>query len=306
MESLPNIFLQQISQEIFPGNCPPEVQSHLLKERFHQDNYRLKHTEIGKNLSQTLKGDCESGINQFLKEVIKKLYRTYEDELTQDDITIEMLGLCDNNRHGRKKDKQQSPWQVLYKWLWQSKYPRWQQDYLWDEWKNKAKVNSSWIQFSNYSSDYTCKGHVVPKPAAKPSIPVNTPLNLEIALDTPGSYLYLFNRGEDTQGNTTKYVISPSQAFAPNCRLMEKITLMPQQGAMCEDVGIQFDALGKEEYLGIVVDEPLDLPELTPDPINPALEWQGEHLERVWEKLRNKNWQVFYRDFEVVSSEEAA
>lgn len=67
-----------------------------------------------------------------------------------------------------------------------------------------------------------------------------------------------------------------------------------------------FDALGKEEYLGIVVDEPLDLPELTPDPINPALEWQGKHLERVWEKLRNKNWQVFYRDFEVISSEEAA
>ena len=300
MDSLPNIFLHNIGRETFPGNSPSEIQSHLLLERFHRDNYSLKHTEIGKKLSQTLGGDCESGINQFLKEVIKKLHRTYEEELTQDDITKEMLGLCDQNKHGRRSGQQKSPWQILYKWIWENKYPRWQQDYLWDEFKTQAKVNSDWINFTNYNANYAAKALVVPKPAPKPLILANTPLNLKIAFDNPGGYLYLFNRGEDTDGNTTKYVISPSQAFAPNCHLADKITLMPQQGAMCEAVGIQFDAVGKEEYLGIVVDEPLDLPELIPDPSNPALEWQGKHLGRVWEKLRDKNWKVFYRDFEVV------
>ncbi len=74
---------------------------------------------------------------------------------------------------------------------------------------------------------------------------------------------------------------------------------MPQQGAMCED--IQFDAVGKEEYIGILVDEPLDLPWLNPDPEHPALPWGGQHLEEVWELLQDKNWQVFYQDFQVES-----
>jgi hypothetical protein len=302
MDSLPNIFQKQIAQQIFPGNAPPEIQYWTFMYRFSPDNYSLRHTAIGKKLSETLGGDCESGINQFIKEVIKKLYCTYQDEIAQDDITEEMLGLCESKRkQGRRNFDTKSPWQEAYKWLWEVKYPRWQQDYIWESWKEVAKINSEWIQFNLHPEhpEYASRGMNIPKPAAKENIPISTPLNLEINIDRPGSYLLLFNRGLDTQGKITKYLIAPSQAFAPDYHLSDKITLMPQQGAMCED--IEFDAVGTEEYVGIVVDEAIDLPWLTPDPANPALEWQGTHLGQVWEQLQDKNWRVFYKDFEVVA-----
>ncbi|NEP09327.1 MAG: hypothetical protein F6K14_03625 [Symploca sp. SIO2C1] len=43
----------------------------------------------------------------------------------------------------------------------------------------------------------------------------------------------LLNRGLDT-----KYVVCPSQAFAPVNRLKDKKMIMPQQGAMCEEDNI--------------------------------------------------------------------
>ncbi|MEM7578679.1 MAG: hypothetical protein AAF316_02320 [Cyanobacteria bacterium P01_A01_bin.80] len=34
-----------------------------------------------------------------------------------------------------------------------------------------------------------------------------------------------------------------------------------------------------------------------------VLEWEGKHLEQVWEQLRTlDNWRVFYQDFDVVSA----
>ncbi len=69
---------------------------------------------------------------------------------------------------------------------------------------------------------------------------------------------------------------------------------------MCKD--IQFDAVSTEEYMGIVINNPLDLPWLNPDPHNPVVEWKGEHLEQVWEQLRSQdNWRVFYQNFDVKS-----
>ena len=40
-------------------------------------------------------------------------------------------------------------------------------------------------------------------PAAKPknTLPINTPLNLQINIDCPESYLLVFNRGKDYCGN---------------------------------------------------------------------------------------------------------
>ncbi|AFZ38257.1 hypothetical protein Sta7437_4823 (plasmid) [Stanieria cyanosphaera PCC 7437] len=301
--SLPYIFQKSVIQEILPSNSPSEIQGYTFMYRFDPSNYSLQNIEIGKELSDTLGGDYVGGINQNIKEVIKKLYHTYEDELTQYDNKIrELLGLGNNNPNGRKRYGQAYPWQVVYEWLWKVKYLRWQQDYLWESWKQVAQHNSQWIQFN--PSECGTMGIVIPEPASQETIPINTPLNLKIELDCLGSYLYLFNRGVDTRGNITKYLIAPSQAFAPNCQLLDEVIIMPQKGAMCED--IEFDAVGREEYLGIVVDKPLPLSSFNPDPSNPALEWQGNHLGQVWEQLQDKNWRVFYKEFEVVSSEDLA
>jgi hypothetical protein len=304
MPSLEKEYLEYISKQVFPGNIRPDVQYFTFTERFNRNNYSLKSIEIAKGLSNMHpEQDYTSGINQYIKEVIKKIDRVFRSELATDGITEQQLGLGEQKgQPGRKTSNTESPWQIVYQWLWDIKYSRWLQKYIWEEWKKRAHTNVEWIQFFNCPSEYDPKGIKIPKPSPKETIPINTPLNLKINLDSPGSYLLLFNQGLDVQGNiATKYLVTPSQAFAPSYQLVEKSTLIPLTGAMCED--IQFDTLGTEEYIGIVIDKALNLPWLNPDPENPALEWQGKHLEQVWEKLQAQdNWRVFYREFNVVSA----
>ncbi|MBD2432473.1 hypothetical protein CEN44_13775 [Fischerella muscicola CCMEE 5323] len=301
MPSLEKEYLEYVSEQIFPGNVRPELQYGTFIGRFNTNNYSLKSTEIAQGLTQMQGKDYASGINQHIKEVIEKIYRGFRDELAQDGITEQQLGLGNQKGNpGRKTSDIKSPWQIAYEWLWDIKYSRWLQDYIWENWKQRAQTNVEWIQFCDRSVEYASKGMKIPQALPKEIIPINTPLSLKINLDNPGSYLLLFNRGLDAQGNTTKYLVTPSQAFAPSYQLMEKSTLIPLQNAMCED--IQFDSVGKEEYIGIVIDKALNLPWLNPNPENPVLEWQGKHLEQVWEQLHAQdNWRVFYRDFNVVS-----
>lgn len=306
MPFLEKEYLECISKQIFPGNVRPEFQYWTFIQRFDPNNYYLKSIDIAKGLVQ-MKQDIDenyvSGINQHIKEVIKKLDRVFRDELAQDGITEEQLGLGQKRDPGRYSADMKSPWQIAYEWLWEIKYSRWLQDYIWNNWKQRAQTNIEWIQFCDRPAGYASKGMKIPQALPKETIPINTPLSLKINFERPGSYLILFNRGQDKQGNTTKYLVTPSQAFAPSYQLLEKTILIPQQDAILYEDGIEFDTEGKEEYIGIVIDNPLNLPWLNPDPDNPALEWQGKHLKEVWEQLRAQdNWRVFYRDFNVVSA----
>jgi hypothetical protein len=303
MKSLEKEFLEYIAEQIFPGNVHPVSQYWTFRERFNPNNYTLENVEIAKGLHQMQPDkDYVSGINQHIKEVIKKINRVFGNELANDGISADKLGLGDKKgTPGRKKSQKESPWQIIYQWLWNIKYPRWSQDYIWDSWKNRAEKSREWIQFSDRLDG--SKAMVIPAPKPKETLPINTPLNLAIDVDSPGSYILLFNRGRDKkEDKVTKYLVAPSQAFAPSYELSSKVTLMPQKDSIMHEYGINFDAESEEEYLGIVIDDPLDLPWLNPDPENPVLEWKGEHLNELWEKLhRRGNWQVFYRDFKVVA-----
>ncbi|HBE17145.1 MAG TPA: hypothetical protein DEG17_23825 [Cyanobacteria bacterium UBA11149] len=301
MPSLVKEYLEYISQQIFPGNAPPEFQYWTFMERFNPNNCDIKSTEISEALYyRESKEGYKSGFNQHLKEVIKKINSQFREQLEEDGFTQQQLGLGEKGNPGRYTASAKSPWQIAYQWLWEIKYYRWLEDYIWENWKQKAPTNVDWIQFCHRSTEYAAKGMKIPPPLPKKTIPINTPLSLTINLDTPGSYLLLFNRGSDEQGNTTQYLVTPSQAFAPNYQLQEKSTSIPLEEAICED--IQFETVGKEEYIGIVIDKAVNLPWLNPNPENPIVEWEGKHLEQVWELLHNRdNWRVFYRDFHVVS-----
>ena len=52
-------------------------------------------------------------------------------------------------------------------------------------------------------------------PAAKPknTLPINTPLNLQINIDCPESYLLLFNRGKDYCGNIKNLTFNDEDAI---------------------------------------------------------------------------------------------
>ncbi len=314
MSLLEKEYLEYISEQIFTGNVRPHIQYLTFIQRFDPNNYELKSIDIAKGLEQMhkeLDKNYVSGINQHIKEIIKKINRVFREQLARDGITEQQLGLGNKGDSGRGRytSDMKTPWQIAYQWLW-DKYDSWLQDYIWNDWQQRAQTNLLWMEFCDMQSikpeayrpsEYACKGMKIPQPLPKESLPINTPLSLKINLDNSGSYLLLFNRGLDIQSNATKNLVIPSQAFAPNYQFTQKSTLIPLQDAMCDD--IVFDTVGKEEYIGIVIDKALNLPWLNPNPEKPVVQWQGKHLEQVWEQLQAQdNWRVFYRDFNVVST----
>ena len=302
MDSLVTIFLNHIAEEIFVDN--PLVQECVFRYRFNPEYKKSPHNRsdnsrsqksIAELVEQEISGEV-GVISEQVAAIIQKIYKIYQEEMQQDGITKEQLKGKRGGGGGRN-----APWKIVFRWLWNLKYPRWSQDYIWDSWKNRAENSRDWIQFSDRTDG--SKALVVPSPQPKETLPFNTPLDLAIDLDRPGSYILLFNRGQnkDTK-EVSKYLFAPSQAFAPSYEIKSEVTMMPQQDSMMYQDGIKFNAEGKEEYLGILIDAPLDLPWLDPDPENPVLKWQGEHLNELWEKLHHQsNWQVFYRDFKVVA-----
>lgn len=302
MANLEKEFLEYIAEQIFLGNARSEFQYSIFVERFNPNNYPLKITDIAKGLNKmNIPKNYSSGVNQHLKEVIIKIFNNFKNELIANGITENHIGLGKNKgKKGRIKSSEKSPWQIVYDWLWEKKYFLWSQDYIWKIWKEKAKNNRhhEWIQFSEINSEETPKAIKIPQ-GRKETLPMDTPLKIKIDLDYPGGYLLLLNVAQNKQGEISRYLLTPSQAFAPSYQLIENSISIPQQDAMSPE--IKFEAEGKEEFVGIVIDDALDLPWLDTDKENPILEWQGEHLIDLWQKWSNKhNWHILYRNFEVM------
>ena len=298
-----DIFLKEyIAKEIF-FRPPSKLLYWILLLRFHPQNYSLKNTEIGGKVDEIVGGNSKPGVNQFIKEIVRKIHDRFRDELAEDGITEEDLGNKKRTQQDSKSCRQKHPWLVAYKWLWDKKFPRWHSVYMWEIWKKETTNNSEWIQFEEFFPPKFQKiqnDERIFVPTINNYLPIDTKLNLKLNLNYQSSYLLLFHRGVYAKGETTQYLIIPSQAFAPSYQLVDSINCIPQEGAMCKY--IHFELLGKEEFIGILVDRALDLPWLSPDSANPVLKWKGEHLEKLWKELQSQNnWQAFYREFEVIS-----
>ena len=116
--------------------------------------------------------------------------------------------------------------------------------------------------------------------------------------------LLLLNRSQDGQ-----YLLYPSSAYAPSSIIEKPPILLPQKDSWAgQDEGqtnFIFDHLGKEEFLAIALEKPLNLPWLNPRREDEQLiEWNGKGIKELFEELeKQNNWQVFYQSFDVVESE---
>ena len=274
------------------------------------EEYPMTHRSTNKTIAnlvdQKIKGKCQRTIDPTISTVNRKIRNSFAREIQSAGIPLECL--TRNRDDGRPANEEDQPWRVVFEWLWSFKYITWVEDYIWNQWKQAATPNNQWIDFSDGA-----KGLKIPAPEATPILPKDTPLSVRININKPGSYLLLFNRGlkiptEETQEEVmTKYLIAPSQGFAPNSQLTEARMLMPQEGSMAADnnMKFEFDAASTdeysvlEEYVAILVDRELDLEWLRPNPSNSVLEWNGKHLEQLWNQLQEQNIQVFHREFEV-------
>jgi hypothetical protein len=135
------------------------------------------------------------------------------------------------------------------------------------------------------------------------NIPVNQPLYLELNLEYPDHQLLLFNSNDEE-----KLIFCPSLAFAPNSILEKWPISLPQPGSWAEDnednEKIFFEKVRHEEFMAILLNQPINLDWLVPSEDDFLPELTAERIKELFEALEKlENYQVFYQSFEVVEAE---
>ena len=132
---------------------------------------------------------------------------------------------------------------------------------------------------------------------------INTSYIMEINLPNLEGYFLLLHQGTYPGKETERYLFCPSKAIAPNSRLNEANKMMPQEGSMMFGKGLSFDSVGQEEFIGIVLDRPLNLNWMISSKSAPAPRWDEQKIKRLWFELQKQdNWLVFYQSVETVET----
>ena len=306
-------FQNQIAESLFGANLTEQRVCFL--KRFapenHPDNRVSTHQEIAKLMKKDLPDYCEEKISQTIRKVIEVVHKAYEEEMKADGVNTEALlnlkaGGTLKGKEDEESNKKFSPWKEVYEWLWNRKYLRWVDINGWEILKKQAKTAPDWIQFLTEqemaSVGVGTRGlkPLSPRSSARkidPTIPINQPLSMIVDLAYPNYQMLLLYRSAEM-----KYVLCPSLGYAPN-GVNKPPMRLPQEGSVAheKDETFTFEELGKEEFLAIAVENPLNLDWLPPCKDEDIPVWNAKRIKELFEQLEQQgNWQVFYQSFEVV------
>jgi hypothetical protein len=219
--------------------------------------------------------------NNELKEIIRALVDTFEAPMIKDKVDLEYLK---SNEPGTNKK-----YPLVYDWLWENYYPRWLLEQQWQKLVAKADKTDDWLQVQLTPVERDVRLPI------QATIPVNSDIFLLVKWNGENRYLLLLNKG--TSGK--KLCFCPSQYFAPSGELSQQGMSLPPTGAKAKS--IVFEDAGKEHFLGIVMEKPLDLAWLRPNGQEPVPALDAGRFNELLEKLEQQgNWQMFYKSFEVV------
>ncbi|MBW4493295.1 MAG: hypothetical protein KME26_09450 [Oscillatoria princeps RMCB-10] len=309
----------------YAKNCPLTVQHKKIAE------WMKKDPRLGD-------GKYAASIGTTSQNVLRAIVNKYEEEMTKDGVDVNILlneqkgqggteqeeqGGTEQGEQGGTKSKGRKKgqgviWRLAYEWLWKHKYPRWleaNRQWLeansWELLREKAKSPANWIQFKTNEEAAQLgvdRGPILPPapPAVQKhpaTIPANQSLWMVIDLKFDKSAVLLLNRSQDGE-----CLLCPSSAYAPNAIMEEPPLLLPQKDSWAaldeEKTNFKFDKLGKEEFLAIVLKQPLNLPWLTPREDEELIEWNCERIMDLFDHLEHLEqpgeWPVFYQSFEVV------
>ncbi len=230
-----------------------------------------------------------SAIGTTSGNVRKTIKGIYQKEMEADGLSF----------HKRKKGED-GAWQPIYNWLWNYKFPRWQVDKYWQLLQQKVKdFNFEWIRFvppteiletdrmMKASSSQPIKSKIPQK------IPVNQQLLMSVDLPNKDSYLLLLNRGLNS-----RFFVCPSAVAADN-HIVKTPIFLPLKGSELDR--IEFSDMGKEEYLAIVLDRPLEVEWLQLNEEDPFPSCEPDRMMELWQQLEGRtDWRVYYEAFEVV------
>ncbi len=287
-QSIQQQFIREIADSIFQQsvNGKDSEEKCFFKLRFDPENEQLDNQNKNNNdivslMNQKL-GYSSSNIQRLQTKVIQTLVNQYEQQMKADELDIESI------RNPKRGDK--GIWKEVYSWLWEYQFPR----YLWEKLRKEAdKKNQDWIRFVDDSSLVSSEREFIIKTAKKEpkTIPINQSLDLEIKVDPDycNYHLLLFN-----QNLKGFHLICPTEIFAPKSQIEETPWSMPTEGS------ITFITTGTEEFLGIVIEQPLELEWLK---LSENLQFEPKHLVKLWEQLeKNQNRRLFYQSFEVIEA----
>lgn len=299
--SLQQDFMQSIADTVFGETFKEEkpTEKRCFLHRFDPENQFSKNKEIAKSIKEDMKGGyCLETMARTLRETINALVNQYEAEIKTDGINPESWI---NRKPGEK-----GAWPEVYDWLWNHQYLRWLEANSWQILQDQAKSTANWLNFKTTEEiaalpETKCPSLRMPPADTKPTISANKHLWMVVDLDFANSQLLLLNRSE--QG---KCLLCPSFGYAKNAAIQKPPILLPQEDSWAGQTQQKFifNELGQEEFLAIVLDQPLDLPWLTPRQEEAIPQWTAERIKELFEKLEQQdNWQVFYQSFEVVNVE---
>ncbi len=281
MLQLQEEFLEAITKDCLHTATP--VRELIFQLRFNPENKECSNKEIAVMVKKQLKDAGTIYESNELKEIIRALVNKFEAQMIKDGVDVEYLK---SNEPGQK-----GKWQLVYDWLWQKYFPRWSLEQQWQELVAKADKTDDWLQVKEVTSvERDWKKPQLPKP----TIPLGAEINLIVNWRGESRYLLLLNQG--TSGN--KFCFCPSKYFAPSNQLFPQQMCLPQKEVKNP---LYFEDVGKEHFLGIVMEQPLDLAWLRPngEELVPTLD--AGRLHELLEKLEQQgNWQMFYKSFEVV------
>ncbi len=279
MSQLQEEFLEALTKECLPSAT--SLRKLIFQLRFNPKNKELDHKEIATLVKGKLQQSVSKSIGTELKEIRRNLMQVFEPQMSDDGVDVEWLKSSNKGEKGKYPE--------FYDWLWNKYYPRWLLEQQWQKLVAKAETIEDWLQVTVKQTERDVR---IPKlPSA--TIPLNKEVSLIVNWNGENRYLLLLYQG--TSGN--KYCFCPSKGFAPSGHLSEQKMHLPQKGAS----PLVFEDQGKEHFLGIVMEKPLDLAWLRPNNQDPLPSLDAGRLNELLEKLeQQENWQLFYKSFEVV------
>ena len=297
---------------------------HRFDPANHPDNNKdspeeARNTKVAELINKDLNGTyCTKNIGHTIKKVLEGICGKYEEEMKADGVQVELL-FCvgrggvlqiNNNDESSEEENQQqpqgrfSPWQVVYRWLWDKKFLR----FILEYWQEKADASKPWMEFYEEIPGVFSKGLILEeleeaREEGLPKIPLKKPGKIRVFFSSEvRGYFLLLNKG-----NNGSYVLCPSLGYALDSHV-DSTLILPQEEAVAgqKNIGFKYGDLGIEEFIPIAHPQRLTLPWLDvsnkAEEIAPLL--TSDRLLELWEELEKQGqWRAFYQAFEVVEPE---
>jgi hypothetical protein len=285
MQQFEQNLLETLTRDSFGLSTPVRKLIFQLRfdPKFHPENgiEERQTKQLAKIVKERLNEDVSDRIGTELKWIVRTLASAFETQMINDGVDVELLRSEERGKKGK--------WLVLYDWLWQKYFPRWLLEQQWQELVAKADKVDDWLQVKPVERSLR-----MPEPC-KSTVPLKTEVYLLVNLKWTNRYFLLLYQGTDGKN----YCLCPSKGFAPSGELSEKEMYLPQMGAMTSSM--VFEEVGKEHFIGIVMEKPLELLWLRPNDGEPVPALDANRLKELWENIEQQgNLQLFYKSFDVV------